>query len=112
MQNQTLLSIGNLQIETNYRLRIITNIEEKDYENNKVMNNSKKSPASEIYENQKLLAYNLEIRKLQFNDSGWYECQLNTKPTIKNYIYLKVLSLYFDVEFKLYLRIKKELLTF
>ena len=92
-----MLSIGNLQIEPNYRLRIITNVEEIDYEKSKNEDqkaNSKKL-ASEIYESEKILAFNLELRKLQFNDSGWYECQLNTKPTIKNYIYLKVLSLYY-----------------
>ena len=76
-----------------------------DYESlKKILNENKlnaiesaiknKKSASEIYETEKLLAYNLEIRKLQLNDSGWYECQLNTKPTVKNYIYLKVLSLY------------------
>lgn len=37
-------------------------------------------------------AFNIELRKLQLNDTGYYECQLNTKPTLKNYIYLKVLG--------------------
>jgi hypothetical protein len=99
-QNQTLLSIGNLQIEANYRIRIITNIEEINYESmkngeldpiEKIIVDSTKT-TSGILEAGQMLAYNLEIRKLQINDSGWYECQLNTKPTIKNYIFLKVLS--------------------
>jgi hypothetical protein len=83
-----------LQIEPNYRLRIITNIEDVDLKNFVDDTIHLQKSASEIYESEKILAFNLEIRKLQFNDSGWYECQLNTKPTIKNYIYLKVLSLY------------------
>lgn len=33
---------------------------------------------------------NLEIRKLQVSDSGWYECQLPTKPTQKSYVFLQV----------------------
>ena len=40
----------------------------------------------------KITSNNLEIRKLQLTDSGWYECQLPTKPTQINYVYLEVLS--------------------
>lgn len=43
-------------------------------------------------ENYKITSNNLEIRKLQVNDAGWYECQLPTKPTQINYVYLEVLG--------------------
>ena len=43
-------------------------------------------------ENGKVTSNNLEIRRLFTSDSGWYECQIPTKPTQKTYIYLEVLG--------------------
>lgn len=74
--NQTVLTIGHTQIENNYRIRLITNITSND-------------------QNQisRKIVYNLEIRKVNFKDSGWYECQLPTKPTKINYVHLEVMAI-------------------
>jgi len=82
--DQTLLTIGNTQIEKNYRIRIRNDDEKPVGKFNRDLDEVSS------YED-KISAFNLEIRKLQLNDSGWYECQLNTRPTIKNYIYLNVI---------------------
>ena len=42
--------------------------------------------------NTPVFSNNLEIRKLHVSDSGWYECQLSTKPTQINYVYLEILG--------------------
>jgi len=64
--HQTVLTIGHTQIENNYRIRLINN-------------------STDL-----ITTNNLEIRKLQVSDSGWYECQVPTKPTQKSYVYLQV----------------------
>lgn len=74
--NQTVLTVGATQVENNYRMRLITNISAND---------------QGLF--GKNVIYNLEIRKVIFEDSGWYECQLPTKPTKINYIHLQVLSM-------------------
>ena len=71
--DQVLLTIGHTQIENNYRVRVISN-------------------SSSVAKTAPITSNNLEIRKLQLSDSGWYECQLPTKPTQKNYVHLEVLS--------------------
>lgn len=72
--NQTVLTVGGTQLETNYRVRVISNSSDSD-------------------DDLRVTTHNLEIRKLQSSDSGWYECQLPTKPTQINYVYLEVLAL-------------------
>lgn len=74
--NQTVLTVGATQVENNYRMRLMTNISA----NNQGLF-------------AKYVVYNLEIRKVNFEDSGWYECQLPTKPTKINYVHLQVLSM-------------------
>jgi hypothetical protein len=84
--NQTVLTIGRTQIENNYRVRVISN--SSDGNGQQLSGEFTNSQTN----SGKLIVNNLEIRKLQLSDSGWYECQLPTKPTQKNYIYLEVLS--------------------
>jgi hypothetical protein len=84
--NQTVLTIGRTQIENNYRVRVISNSSDGNSQQlSSDFSNSQTNAG-------RLTVNNLEIRKLQLSDSGWYECQLPTKPTQKNYIYLEVLS--------------------
>ena len=90
---QRVLTIGGTQLETNYRVRVITNATENDrftldLQNSNLLNN-------DLKENSRITTHNLEIRKLHSSDSGWYECQLPTKPTQINYVYLEVLSNFF-----------------
>jgi hypothetical protein len=83
--NQILLTIGRTQIENNYRVRVVANSSSQSQ--------SHVSTSTIISNlNSKISSNNLEIRKLQLSDSGWYECQLPTKPTQKNYVHLEVLS--------------------
>jgi hypothetical protein len=98
-QTQTVLTIGKTQVENNYRLRVISN-----YTNGQIDKHSNSnyydqqaimqaSSSMSFHQNQtRVISNNLEIRKLTSSDSGWYECQLPTKPTQINYIYLEVLS--------------------
>lgn len=79
---EILLTIGKYQVENNYRLRVVTN------ETNNQISNRYEHGLKE--KNPKITTNDLEIRKLKISDSGWYECQLPTKPTQKNYIYLEV----------------------
>jgi hypothetical protein len=99
---QTVLTIGRTQIENNYRVRVInnsTNEEETGISFNYQKSlsatelSSNKQQQQQITENMKITSNNLEIRKLQLTDSGWYECQLPTKPTQINYVHLEVLSI-------------------
>jgi hypothetical protein len=99
------LTIGRTQIENNYRVRVINNSTNEE-ETGISFNYQKSLSATElssnkqqqqqqqqqITENMKITSNNLEIRKLQLSDSGWYECQLPTKPTQINYVHLEVLS--------------------
>jgi len=99
---QTVLSIGRTQIENNYRLRVITNStndQDTEITFNYFHRSSFKShqqltatATSPPLENLKITSNNLEIRKLQIADSGFYECQLPTKPTQINYVFLEVLA--------------------
>jgi hypothetical protein len=93
--NQTVLTIGGTQLETNYRVRVVLNTTEYDRKQHETFYNSNNSSNDAIFEpkpGSRLTINNLEIRKLQLSDSGWYECQLPTKPTQINYVYLEVLS--------------------
>ncbi|CAF0864976.1 unnamed protein product [Brachionus calyciflorus] len=76
-RNQTVLTVGGTQLENNYRIRVLTNSSDQQFSEN----------------SKKITIHNLEIRKLHNSDSGWYECQLPTKPTQINYIKLEVLTL-------------------
>jgi hypothetical protein len=89
--NQTVLTVGGTQVESNYRIRIITNAtnEETFLPANDAQTDDRYHQSSG---GGKITINNLEIRKLQVSDSGWYECQLPTKPTQINYIYLEVLG--------------------
>ena len=97
-----MLTIGRTQIENNYRVRVInnsTNEEETGISFNyqkslsaTELTSNKQQQQQQITENMKITSNNLEIRKLQLSDSGWYECQLPTKPTQINYVHLEVLS--------------------
>ena len=78
LSKETLLTIGKYQVENNYRLRVVTN-----------ETNQQKYDHS-LEENSIVTTNDLSIRKLKISDSGWYECQLPTKPTQKNYIHLQV----------------------
>ncbi|RMZ95528.1 igLON family member 5 [Brachionus plicatilis] len=74
--NQTVLTVGATQLENNYRMRLMTNLSANDQS-----------------QMGKRIVYNLEIRKVSCQDSGWYECQLPTKPTQINYVHLEVLTM-------------------
>lgn len=94
-----MLTIGRTQIENNYRVRVInnsTNEEETgisfNYQKSLSATELSSNKQQQITENMKITSNNLEIRKLQLSDSGWYECQLPTKPTQINYVHLEVLS--------------------
>lgn len=81
---QVVLTIGKTLIESNYRVRVLSN---------GTTGHSIKSKISKLLEPQdmdKITTNNLEIRKLRIEDSGWYECQLPTKPTQKSYVFLQV----------------------
>jgi hypothetical protein len=94
--SQTVLTIGNTQIENNYRMRVVSNstniVEEESKQTNGTITHSDHSQRAQRRSVQ-ITNNNLEIRKLQLTDSGWYECQLPTKPTQINYIYLEVLGI-------------------
>ena len=85
--NQILLTIGRTQIENNYRVRVVSNSSSSQSQSSAL---STTTPAPKF--DSKISSNNLEIRKLQLSDSGWYECQLPTKPTQKNYVHLEVLT--------------------
>lgn len=100
--NQTVLTVGGTQVESNYRIRIITNASnEENYlemasQSDAALSAAQANEASSNKDEsnpQRLTVNNLEIRKLHLSDSGWYECQLPTKPTQINYIYLEVLGI-------------------
>ena len=94
--NQTVLTIGGTQLETNYRVRVISNT--SDFDKTQYEHLFKNVSTNSFKLNSKLTVNSLEIRKLQLTDSGWYECQLPTKPTQINYVFLEVLSnIYFYV---------------
>jgi hypothetical protein len=88
--NQTVLTIGGTQLETNYRVRVVSNTSELDRSLSESVLGKNWTGAV-----AKLTLNSLEIRKLQLTDSGWYECQLPTKPTQINYVFLEVLSAYY-----------------
>lgn len=99
--NQVVLTIGRTQIENNYRVRVISNSssDQSTFERFFLPSQMDHVPAStpsslipKRVKPSKITSNNLEIRKLQLADSGWYECQLPTKPTQKNYVHLEVLS--------------------
>lgn len=96
-----MLSVGGTQVEYNYRLRVISNsstINDDDILDNGSRNSAADNTAvdSSAYHietgRNRVTVNNLEIRRLQVSDSGWYECQLPTKPTQINYIHLEVLG--------------------
>ena len=92
--NQVVLTIGQTLIENNYRVRVITNSsnEENHSPFDSVLIQST-YPSNVVKKSvEKVINNNLEIRRLQLSDAGWYECQLPTKPTQKNYVYLEVLG--------------------
>ncbi len=101
-QNQLVLTIGRTQIENNYRLRVISNStddEKASFDTFNYIPNEVDKPVSvrnsddqPLAPSDRVTSNNLEIRKLRLSDSGWYECQLPTKPTQKNYVYLEVLG--------------------
>lgn len=84
--NQTVLSVGGTQVESNYRLRVISNA-------SSLSSISDDDPFDSEPARSRITVNNLEIRRLQLSDSGWYECQLPTKPTQINYIHLEVLGI-------------------
>ncbi len=92
--NQVVLTIGQTLIENNYRVRVISNTSNE--ENHSPFDSlfmQSTHPSNIVKKStEKVINNNLEIRKLQLADSGWYECQLPTKPTQKNYVYLEVLG--------------------
>ena len=104
--SQTVLTIGRTQIENNYRVRVITNSTNDDdtelsfnYFQLRSQSSIPPPPSASLAktsqpaaETLKITSNNLEIRKLQLSDSGYYECQLPTKPTQINYVFLEVLA--------------------
>jgi hypothetical protein len=89
------LTVGKTQVENNYRLRVISNstIGQIEKHSSPIYFDQQAASSLSFYLNQsRVISNNLEIRKLTSLDSGWYECQLPTKPTQINYIYLEVLS--------------------
>ena len=95
-RNQTVLTIGSSQIIDNYRVRAIASAQDDaavELVEDKVLGKDDELLSlSSNRRRQRISSVNLEIRKLQITDSGWYECQLPTKPTQVNYIYLEVLG--------------------
>ncbi len=90
--NQTVLTIGGTQLETNYRVRVVSNTSELERGQYESVLGKNFTLAADAKSSPKLTVNSLEIRKLQLTDSGWYECQLPTKPTQINYVFLEVLS--------------------
>ena len=105
---QTVLTIGKTQIENNYRVRVISNSSDSpadtDSNKDKYLNHlneliTSQALSSSDSDRLRVTSNSLEIRKLQVTDSGWYECQLPTKPTQKTYVHLQVFGkqvLYFN----------------
>ena len=96
-----MLSVGGTQVESNYRLRVISN--SSTLNDDDIIDNGGNSADTAVDSNayhietgsasrNRVTVNNLEIRRLQVSDSGWYECQLPTKPTQINYIHLEVLG--------------------
>ena len=104
---QTVLTIGKTQIENNYRVRVISNSTDSpgdaDSNKDKYLSHLNELITSQALANSdtdrrmRVTSNSLEIRKLQVTDSGWYECQLPTKPTQKAYVHLQVFGKRFSI---------------
>lgn len=45
-----------------------------------------------IYRPDKDFAWSMQIKYVQRQDEGWYECQVSTEPKISTRVYLKVVG--------------------
>lgn len=88
---ETLL-IGMINFKKDYRIRIITNASLGNDDNRRQVDaaNEKREGEQEEEDESRREAWNLEIRRLRFDDEGFYHCRVMAKEPLKRVIYLKV----------------------